>query len=189
MEFAWNGQQLFSNSFVKVKSGKDDAIRNPLHILREDTSIQETLKNRPEYLLEVRLRRFRQAQDHMVSDISLIKFISASTRGGSATNNSRINYLFPEQLLSIVETLIVNEVTKEFNSRLCSLLFQLRHVDIIYKNGNGLVGSCTEQGFSLFVQFGFNGKLGLLGLGLGGEVKEDSYDIMLSFGEQERDCE
>lgn len=96
MEFAGNGQQLFPNSLVKVKSGQDDSIRNLLHIFRKDTSIEETFKDRPEYLLEVRIRWLWQAQNHMVSGVSLVQPISTSTRSGPTSNYSRIDDLLPE---------------------------------------------------------------------------------------------
>lgn len=151
MEFAGNRQQLLPNSLVKIKSGKDDSIRDLLHIFRKDTSIKEAFKNRPEYLLQIGLGWFWQAHDHMVSNVSLIKPISASTRSGSAADDSRINNLLPKQFLPVIEPLIVDEVAKEFNGRLCTLFFQLRHVDIINENSNGLVGPSTEERLSLFV--------------------------------------
>jgi hypothetical protein len=48
---------------------------------------------------------------------------------------------------------------EQLDGWLRTLLLKLRHIDIINKNGDGLVRSCSEEGFSFFIELGFDGEL------------------------------
>lgn len=73
-----------------------------------------------------------------------VQLISSSTWSCTTAYQSSINHLLPEQFLTIEEALVVDKVPQELDGWLRSLFLDLRHVDIIDKNGDGFIGSCAE---------------------------------------------
>ncbi len=62
---------------------------------------------------------------------------------------------------------------------MCAVLFDFREVDIVDENDDALIGSCTEDGFGFFVEFGLDGELGFFRFCFGREVEENSVDAFL----------
>ena len=58
-----------------------------------------------------------------MSDIAGIEFVSSSAGSSTTTDHGGIDYLFPEEFLAIIESLIIKKVSEKFNGGLCSFFF------------------------------------------------------------------
>jgi hypothetical protein len=87
----------------------------------------------------------------MVPDEPRIEPVSATAWSGATADQRSVDHLLPEQLLAVIEALVINEVPQELDRWLCSLLLQLRHIDIVYENSNCLIRPCAKKSLSLLV--------------------------------------
>jgi hypothetical protein len=102
----------------------------------------------------------------MMPNVSLVELIPSSTGSGSTAHDGGVDYLLPKELMAIIESLIVNEMTQQLYGWLGSFLLEFRHVDVVNEDSDGFIRSCSEQSLSLLVELRLYGELRLLGLGL-----------------------
>lgn len=58
---------------------------------------------------------------------------AACFRRSSCSQNSSVFYILPVELVSVIETFEVEQLSQEFYGRLCSILLNGWHVDVIHK--------------------------------------------------------
>lgn len=79
------------------------------------------------------------------------ELVPTSSWSCSTGHQRGVDHVFPIQLASVVEALLVQELPQKLDRRLGSVEFQSRHIDIVNKDGDGLVRSRSKKSFSFFV--------------------------------------
>jgi hypothetical protein len=106
--------------------------------------------------------------------------IPTSSWGTSRTDHESILDSLPEEFLSIIEAFLIKEESEQFDRRLRTILFKVRHIDIINVEGNMFGAFASKKTLSLLKEFGLNELLDLFGGGLSRECHVDNVNALRS---------
>jgi hypothetical protein len=88
-----------------------------------------------------------------MSSKPFIEMISTTIGRGPTSNKCGINNILPKEFTPIIKALIIKITPQQFNGGLCPILFDFRQINIIDKNNNIFIGSCTKDSLGFFIQF------------------------------------
>lgn len=155
MEFSGSWSQVLRNSLIDFYSCVHKGTVKFLDSVLE-TSLQETLKDRAEDLCQSSFISVRDTEHVEVTGKSQCDGATTTSWGRSCCYQCSIFNIFPLPFISIIETLHVNEKSKQFNRRLSTVSFSSWHVDIINEDSDFLSRLSTKQCTLLLFKLVFN---------------------------------